>query len=118
MSGPQRHEAYGGFEGTVGTVFSTSEPWWPPVPTAPEGAPNILVMLADDLGFSDLGCYGAEIDTPNLDRLAAEGLRYTNFHVNPICSPTRASLLTGLNNHLAGMGHYAHYNPRFPGNAI
>ncbi len=106
---------YAGFEGTVGKIFSTSEPHWPKPPTAPEGAPNVIVMMADDLGYSDLGCYGSEIDTPELDRLAGEGLRYTDFHVNPMCSPTRASLLTGLNHHMAGMAQVAHSDPGFPG---
>ena len=109
--------AYAGFEGTVGKVFSTSEPHWPAPPTAPAGAPNVIVMMADDLGYSDLGCYGSEIDTPELDRLASEGLRYTDFHVNPMCSPTRASLLTGLNHHMAGMATVPHSDPGFPGYA-
>lgn len=109
---------YADFGGTVGKIFSTSEPSWPDEPTAPPGAPNVLVMLADDLGFADLGCYGSEIDTPNLDALADEGVRYTNFHVNPMCSPTRASMLTGLNHHMAGMGHVAHFDPGFPGYAM
>ena len=108
---------YAGFGGTVGKIFSTSEPDWPAQPTAPAGAPNVIVMLADDLGFADLGCYGSEIDTPELDALAAGGVRYTNFHVNPMCSPTRASMLTGLNHHMAGMGHVAHSDPGFPGYA-
>ena len=108
---------YAGFEGTVGKIFSTSEPHWPQPPTAPPGAPNVIVMMADDLGYSDLGCYGSEIDTPELDRLAAEGLRYTDFHVNPMCSPTRASLLTGLNHHMAGMATVPHSDPGFPGYA-
>ena len=111
-------EPYEGFEGDVGKIFSTSQPWWPPRPTAPAEAPNVLVMLADDLGFSDLGCYGSEIETPALDTLAEDGLRYTNFHVNPMCSPTRASLLTGLNHHMAGVGHVAHFDPGFPGYAM
>ena len=72
------NEPYGGFAGKVGKIFSTSEPDWPKPPTAPEGSPNVLVMLVDDLGFSDLGCFGSEIDTPNIDALAAEGIRYTN----------------------------------------
>ena len=110
--------AYEGFGGKVGKVFASSEPEWPPVPTAPRGAPNVVVILADDLGFADLGCYGSEIDTPNLDELAATGVRYTNFHVTPMCSPTRASLLTGLNSHLAGVGHVAHSDPGFPGYAM
>ena len=67
--------------------------------------PNIVVILADDLGFSDLGSYGSEIPTPHLDRLARQGMRFSNFYVTPRCAPTRASLLTGLYNHRAGMGH-------------
>lgn len=66
--------------------------------------PNIVVVLVDDLGFSDIGCYGGEVPTPNLDRLAAEGLRFTQFYNAARCSPTRASLLTGLYPHQAGMG--------------
>jgi arylsulfatase len=66
--------------------------------------PNIVVMLVDDMGFSDIGCFGSEIPTPNLDRLAADGVRFTQFYNSARCSPTRASLLTGLNPHQAGMG--------------
>ncbi|HEY5311871.1 MAG TPA: arylsulfatase [Pirellulales bacterium] len=66
--------------------------------------PNIVVVLADDMGFSDLGCYGSEIPTPNLDQLAAGGLQFTQFYNSPRCSPTRAALLTGLYPHQAGMG--------------
>ena len=104
-----KDHAYKNFEGKVGKIFSTSEPEWPMPPTAPPDAPNVLVMLVDDLGFSDLGCFGSEIETPTLDKLASDGIQYTNFHVNPMCSPTRASLLTGLNSHMAGMGHVAHF---------
>src|SRR5436309_5950585 len=67
--------------------------------------PNIVVILADDMGFSDLGCYGSEIRTPNLDRLAAKGQRFTQFYNTSRCCPTRASLLTGLYPHQAGVGH-------------
>ena len=67
--------------------------------------PNIVVILVDDMGFSDLGCYGSEIPTPNLDKLAATGLRFTQFYNTARCCPTRASLLTGLYSHQAGMGH-------------
>jgi arylsulfatase len=111
-------EPYAGFGGTVGRVYATSEPWWPPRPTAPAGAPNVVVMLADDLGFADLGCYGSEIETPNLDALARQGFQLTNFHVTPMCSPTRAALLTGLNAHDAGVGHVAHSDAGFPGYAM
>src|SRR5947209_9291984 len=67
--------------------------------------PNIVVILCDDMGFSDLGCYGGEIRTPNLDRLAANGLRFTQFYNTARCCPTRAALLTGLYSHQAGVGH-------------
>ena len=67
--------------------------------------PNILVILVDDLGFSDLGCYGSEIPTPNLDALAAGGVRFTQFYNTARCSTTRASLMTGLYPHQAGMGY-------------
>ena len=111
-------QPYAGFEGEVRRTIVGSDPWWPGQPTAPAGAPNVIVMLCDDLGFADIGCYGSEIDTPHLDRLADEGLRYTNFHVNPMCSPTRASLLTGLNHHLAGLATVCHRDPGFPGYAM
>ena len=66
--------------------------------------PNIVVILVNDMGFSDIGCYGSEVPTPNLDRLAAEGVRFTQFYNTPRCSPTRAALLTGLYSQQAGMG--------------
>lgn len=110
--------AYEGFEGRVGRTVAGSEPDHQTPPTAPEGAPNVIVMLVDDLGYSDLGCFGSEIATPHLDALAERGLRYTNFHVTPMCSPTRASLLTGLNSHLAGVGHVAHSDSGYPGYAM
>src|SRR4051812_33278982 len=67
--------------------------------------PNIVVILADDLGFSDLGCYGSEIATPNLDRMASEGLQMRQFYTTPRCCPTRAALLTGLYPQQAGIGN-------------
>ncbi len=80
----------------------------------PEGSPNVVVIVLDDTGFAQLGCYGSSISTPNIDRLAAGGLRYSNFHVTPLCSPTRAALLTGLNHHTAGMRAVANFNTGFP----
>src|SRR6186997_1974731 len=73
--------------------------------SAGDRRPNIVIILSDDMGFSDLGCYGGEIRTPNLDALAAGGLRFTQFYNNARCCPTRASLLTGLYAHQAGIGH-------------
>jgi arylsulfatase A-like enzyme len=67
--------------------------------------PNVVVILVDDMGFSDIGCYGSEIPTPNIDALAEHGVRFTQFYNTARCSPTRASLLTGLYPHQAGMGH-------------
>src|SRR5687767_14099282 len=67
--------------------------------------PNIIIIMADDMGYSDLGCYGSEIETPNLDALASKGVRFTQFYNTARCCPTRASLLTGVYPHQAGMGH-------------
>src|SRR5687767_13941316 len=78
--------------------------------------PNIVIFLADDMGYSDIGCYGGEIATPNLDRLATGGLRFTQFYNTARCCPTRASLLTGLHPHQAGVGHMVDdRGPEFPG---
>src|SRR4029077_14795268 len=78
--------------------------WWPAAAAEP-AKPNIIVILVDDMGFSDIGCYGSEIPTPNLDALAAGGLRFTQFYNTGRCCPTRAALLTGLYSHQAGVGH-------------
>ena len=104
-----------GFQGRIGRTMAGSDNHWPTPPSPPANAPNIVFVLVDDVGFSDIGCFGSEIQTPNLDQLAAEGVRLSNFHANPMCSPTRASLLTGLNCHAAGMGHIAQDDPGFPG---
>ena len=82
---------------------------------APTGAPNVVVIVLDDVGFSDLGCYGSEIRTPAMDSIASQGLRYTNFRTCAMCSPTRAALLTGLNSHSAGMGWLADLDLGYPG---
>lgn len=75
----------------------------------PKQAPNILLIVADDMGYSDLGCFGGEINTPNIDTLAARGLRATNFYVAPSCSPSRSMLLTGTDSHIAGIGNMAEW---------
>jgi arylsulfatase A-like enzyme len=110
-----RTAPYDGFAGEIRRTMAGSEPAWPERPTAPTGSPNIVFVLVDDVGFADIGCFGSEIKTPNIDRLADEGVRFTNFHVNPMCSPTRASLLTGVNCHAAGVGHVSQSEPGYPG---
>ena len=76
--------------------------------------PNIVLILADDLGYSDLGCFGSEIATPNIDELAKHGQIFTNFYTAATCSPTRAMLLTGTDNHIAGLGNMAEHVQYFP----
>ena len=102
------------FGGRIGRYLSESEPWWPAPVHPGADAPNVVLILLDDLGFSHFGCFGSSIDTPNIDRLASQGLRYTNFHVTPVCSPTRASLLTGRNHHAIGMRSISNFDSGFP----
>jgi len=109
-----RRGAYEDFDGEIGRTFSESTPSWPAVTSARPGSPNIILMLADDLGYSDVGCFGGEIPTPNLDAIATQGVRFTNFHATPKCSPTRASLMTGIDHHLAGYADVAHFDPGYP----
>ncbi len=103
------------FPGRIGLTIKDSEPWWPPPARPPVGSPNILVVLFDDVGFSDFGCYGSEIDTPTIDALAERGVRMTGFHTTAMCSTTRAALLTGRNHHSVGMGCLANFDSGFPG---
>jgi arylsulfatase A-like enzyme len=103
------------FRGTIGKTVAGSKPWWPPAPKPPAGAPNILVVLFDDVGFSDFGCYGSPIKTPTIDGLAAQGLRYSGFHTTAMCSTTRAALLTGRNHHSVGVGCLANFDSGYPG---
>jgi arylsulfatase len=103
------------FAGTIGRYWWESTPFWPSARRAPESAPNVVLVVLDDVGFAQLGCFGSDIDTPVLDRLAAGGLRYTNFHTTALCSPTRACLLTGRNHHSAGMGRIIELATGFPG---
>jgi arylsulfatase A-like enzyme len=96
-----------------GDTIQTSTPSWPKRKRPSASAPNIVWVVLDDLGFSQLGCYGASIRTPAIDALAGKGLRYTNFHVTAMCSPTRTCLLTGRNHHAAGMGYLADFDTGF-----
>ena len=79
--------------------------------------PNFLVIVADDLGFSDLGCFGGEIRTPNLDKLAKNGIRFTDFHAAAACSPSRAMIMTGTDHHIAGLGNLIEWTNRSDQNA-
>ena len=102
------------FQGHVGRTWQDSTPWWPELDTSRQDSPNILIVLFDDMGFGSLGCYGSEIETPNIDALAANGLIYNNFHTTALCSPTRASLLTGRDHHAVGMSTIANADSGFP----
>jgi len=104
-----------GWKGKIGKTFAESEPYWPEEVKAPRDAPNIVVMFLDDLGFAEMGCFGSEIQTPNMDRLAARGLRFNNYTTVPMCAPARAALMTGKNPHSVGVGWLTHADPGYPG---
>ena len=99
----------------IAESYAASRPAGEKAPRPPAGAPNILVIILDDVGFADLGCFGSEIPTPAIDAMAGAGLRYANFRTTAMCSPTRASFLTGLNHHKAGMGWLADIDSGYPG---
>lgn len=103
------------FQGELGFTMADSKPSWRMPPRPPEGSPNILLIVLDDVGYAHLGCYGSPIATPNIDRLAANGLCYNNFHTTAMCSPTRSSLLTGRNHHTNGLGMISELAQGFPG---
>src|SRR5688500_16825049 len=103
------------FEGTIRRSANESVPAWPRPVEAPEGAPNIVVILLDDIGFADASTFGGPAQTPELTALAQAGLRFNNFNVTAMCSPTRASLLTGHNHHRVGFGILADFAGGFPG---
>jgi arylsulfatase len=103
------------FTGTIGRTAGESVAAWPMPPRARDGAPNVLVILLDDVGFAQLSCFGSDLRTPTCDRLAAGGLRYRDFHTTAICSPTRACLLTGRNHHSNGVGIIQEMATGFPG---
>ena len=103
------------FAGKIDDSIRRSEPEFRIDPRAAGGAPNIVIILADDMGFSDVSPFGGEIRTPNIQRLADNGLRYNHFTVTAMCSPTRAALLTGLNHHSAGVGWVAEWDYGYPG---
>ena len=102
------------FKGTIGRTLADSEPHFEERPHPGNGEPNVVIVLLDDTGFAQFGCYGSDIETPNIDALAGGGLQLTNFHVTPVCSPTRAALLTGRSQHAVGMRGLSGWVTGFP----
>ncbi|MGA8654101.1 MAG: arylsulfatase [Xanthobacteraceae bacterium] len=103
------------FQGDIELNAAQSRPAWPARVVPPKGAPNILLIMTDDVGFAAPSTFGGVIPTPTLDRIAADGLRFTNFHSTALCSPTRAALITGRNHHSAGFGVVSEQSTGFPG---
>ncbi len=103
------------FQGKIDITAAKSIPYWPTPVTAPNGAPNIIIVLLDDVGFSATSTFGGAAPTPGLDQLAAGGLRYNRFHVTPMCAPTRAALLSGRNAHQVGFGRIPELAAGYPG---
>ena len=105
------------YQGTVGKTLADSKEWWAPVAKPPAGAPNVVWIILDDVGFGASSTFGGVIRTPTLDSLANNGLRYTNFHTCAICAPTRSALLTGRNSHFVHEGGFSHISMSagFPG---
>jgi arylsulfatase len=103
------------FGGEINLNAAQSKPWWAPRVVPPKGAPNVLLIMTDDCGFGAPSTFGGVIPTPNLDRIAKMGLRYTNFHSTALCSPTRAALITGRNHHSVGYAVVTEMSTGYPG---
>jgi arylsulfatase len=103
------------FEGKIERNAAESTPYWPARVVPPKGAPNVLLIMTDDTGFGVSSTFGGVIPTPNLDRIANNGLRYTNFNSTALCSPTRAALITGRNHHSMGFGVVSEQSTGYPG---
>ena len=103
------------FKGKIGLTYKDSLPDFPKPVQAPKGAPNVLLIILDDVGFGQAGTFGGPVPTPTLDRLAQNGLRYNQFHTTALCSPTRAALLTGRNHHSVDVGNIMEFGTGFPG---
>jgi arylsulfatase A-like enzyme len=118
-AGPQANDSFAKygqeFKGKIGRSYAESQEWYPEVKKPKPGTPNVLIILLDDVGFSQLGSYGGLIRTPNLDALAADGLRYNNFHTTALCSPSRAALMAARDPHRIGLGPHALTAMGFPG---
>jgi arylsulfatase len=103
------------FNGVIGRTFDVSSPAWPEPLRAREGAPNVLFIVLDDVGYGQLSCFGGPCETPNLDALAKNGLRYTNMHTTALCSPSRSCMLTGRNHHSNAMSCITEGSTGYPG---
>ena len=103
------------FPGVIGLTIDQSSPAWPEPMRAREGTPNVLFIVLDDTGYGQLGCFGSPIETPNLDSLAAGGLRYNNMHTTALCSPTRACVISGRNHHSNAMAAVTEFATGYPG---
>jgi arylsulfatase len=103
------------FGGEIGLQADQSKPYWPARVVPPKGAPNVLLIMTDDQGYGVSGTFGGVIPTPNMDRIAQMGLRYTQFHSTALCSPTRAALITGRNHHSVGFGIISEQSTGYPG---
>lgn len=103
------------FGGVINRNASGSQEWWPPQVVPPKGAPNILLIMTDDVGFGASSTFGGPVPTPTFDRLAQNGLRYNTFHTTALCSPTRAALITGRNHHTAHTGSIMEFATGYPG---
>jgi len=103
------------FPGVVGRTADESSPAWPAPARAKEGAPNVLMIVLDDTGFGNLGCYGSPINTPHIDAIAAGGLRFNNMHTTALCSPSRSCIVTGRNHHANGMACITELATGYPG---
>jgi len=103
------------FHGKIGRTVKDSAPDFPKEVEAPKGAPNVLLILTDDVGFGATSTFGGPIQTPTFDRLAASGLRYNNFHTTALCSPTRAALIAGRNHHTCASGVITEMATGYPG---
>ncbi|MDB5258011.1 MAG: arylsulfatase [Chitinophagaceae bacterium] len=110
-----QHDPLKPFKGKIGKTLEETEQAWPERVEAPKGAPNVVWILLDDVGYGASSAFGGLIETPTFERLSNNGLRYTNFHTTGICSPTRAALLTGRNAHAVAMGHHAELSIGTPG---
>ena len=109
------YESGEAFPGVIGRTAEESSPAWPAPVRAKKGAPNVLFIVLDDTGFGNLGCYGSPIETPHFDRIAGDGLRYSNMHTTALCSPSRSCIVTGRNHHSNGMACITELATGYPG---